>query len=104
MRRSMGVIRNELSEMIALGERLIAAGEPAVLATLFAAKGSTYRPLGSMMLGGPSSAFMAGGVSGGCLEEYIARRGRALTERLPAVMLSFDADPEADHRDAPSLG
>jgi xanthine dehydrogenase accessory factor len=98
------MIRNELSEMIALAQRLSAAGEPAVLATLFAANGSTYRPLGSMMVGGPSPAFLAGGVSGGCLEEFIARRGRALTERQPAVMLSFDADPEADHSDAPSLG
>ncbi len=98
------MIRNELSEMIALAQRLSAAGEPAVLATLFAANGSTYRPLGSMMVGGPSPAFMAGGVSGGCLEEFIARRGRALTERQPAVLLNFDADPEADHGDAPSLG
>jgi xanthine dehydrogenase accessory factor len=98
------MIRNELSEMIALAQRLSAAGEPAVLATLFAANGSTYRPLGSMMVGGPSPAFMAGGVSGGCLEEFIARRGRTLTERQPAVMLNFDADPQADHGDTPSLG
>jgi xanthine dehydrogenase accessory factor len=98
------MIRNELSEMISLAERLNAAAEPAVLATLFAANGSTYRPLGSMMLGGPSSAFMAGGVSGGCLEEFIARRGRALAERQSAIMLHFDADPDADHADAPSLG
>jgi xanthine dehydrogenase accessory factor len=90
--------------MISLAERLSAAAEPAVLATLFAANGSTYRPLGSMMLAGPSSAFTAGGVSGGCLEEYIARRGRALTDQQPAVMLSFDADPQSEHADVPSLG
>jgi xanthine dehydrogenase accessory factor len=98
------MIRNELSEMISLAGRLSAAAEPAVLATLFAANGSTYRPLGSMMLSGPSSAFTAGGVSGGCLEEYIARRGRALTDQRPAVVLSFDADPQSDHADVPSLG
>jgi xanthine dehydrogenase accessory factor len=98
------MIRNELSEMISLSERLNAAAEPAVLATLFAAHGSTYRPLGSMMLGGPSSALTAGGVSGGCLEDYIARRGRALTDQQPAVMLSFEANPDADHTDVPSLG
>ena len=98
------MIRNELGEMISLAERLCAAGEPAVLATLFAANGSTYRPLGSMMVSGPGSGFIAGGVSGGCLEEFIARRGRLLTDARPAVMLSFDADPEADHADAPSLG
>ena len=98
------MIRNELSEMISLGERLNAADEPAVLATLFAANGSTYRPLGSMMLGGPSSALTVGGGSGGCLEEFIARRGRALTDQQPAAMLSFDADPDADHTGVPSLG
>ncbi len=98
------MIRNELSEMVSLAERLSAANEPAVLATLFAAHGSTYRPLGSMLLAGPSSAFTAGGVSGGCLEEHIARRGRALTDGQPAVMLNFDADPDADHADVPSLG
>jgi xanthine/CO dehydrogenase XdhC/CoxF family maturation factor len=57
-----------------------------------------------MMIGGPSSAFMAGGVSGGCLEEFIARRGRALTEQRSSALLSFAADPDADHSDAPSLG
>src|SRR5688572_15415190 len=96
--------RNDLSEMIALADRLEAAEMPAVLATLFAANGSTYRPLGSMMLGGPSSAFMAGGVSGGCLEEYILRRGRELTEQQPAVLLHFDADPESERTDVPALG
>jgi xanthine/CO dehydrogenase XdhC/CoxF family maturation factor len=98
------MIRNDFKEMISLAERLNAAAEPAILATLFAANGSTYRPLGSMMLGGPSSAFIAGGVSGGCLEEFIARRGRALSDQKSAVMLSFEADLDADHSDAPSLG
>jgi xanthine/CO dehydrogenase XdhC/CoxF family maturation factor len=98
------MIRNDFKEMISLAERLNAAAEPAILATLFAATGSTYRPLGSMMIGGPSSAFMAGGVSGGCLEEFIARRGRALTDQRSSAMLSFAADPDADHADAPSLG
>ncbi|HEV2971841.1 MAG TPA: XdhC family protein [Pirellulales bacterium] len=93
-----------MNEMISLAGRLNAVAEPAVLATLFAANGSTYRPLGSMMLAGPSSEFTAGGVSGGCLEEYIARRGRVLTDREPAVMLSFDADPRTDRADVPSLG
>src|SRR4051794_19092281 len=96
--------RNDLIDMIALAERLRAASEPAVLATLFATNGSTYRPLGSMMLCGPSSELMAGGVSGGCLEEYIARRGRMLTEQSPATMLSFDADPDGGRADVPSLG
>src|SRR3954451_8581299 len=98
------MIRNELSEMISLAERLQAADFPATLATLVAANGSTYRPLGSMMLGGPSSTYMAGGVSGGCLEGYILQRGLSLTKQQPAIMLQFDADPQAYQSDIPSLG
>ena len=94
--------RTELSDMIALAERLLGAGETAVLATLFCSDGSTYRALGSMMVSGPGSA-AAGGVSGGCVEEYVARHGRTLVQRQAAAMLSFDADPYADGG-KPSLG
>ena len=90
--------------MIALAERLAAAGEAGVLATLVCSNGSTYRRLGSMMVSGPGST-AAGGVSGGCVEEYVARHGRTLTQRQPAAMLSFDADPDNDGDGGkPSLG
>jgi xanthine dehydrogenase accessory factor len=97
------VIRTEINEMVSLAERLLTAGEPGILATLFAANGSTYRPLGSMMLAGPSSAMTVGGVSGGCLEDYIARRGRMLTEAKPAILLRFNSAPDAG-ADVPMLG
>jgi xanthine dehydrogenase accessory factor len=71
---------------------------------LFSADGSTYRTLGSMMVSGPGSGFIAGGVSGGCLEEYIARRGRELIGRYGATMLSFDTDPDNHGDGVPSLG
>src|SRR5437588_285622 len=90
--------RNELSEMIALGERLNAAGEPAVLATLFAANGSTYRPLGSMMLGGPSSALTAGGGCGGSIEVLVERftpDHLAFLHQLAAVHESDEASTAA---------
>src|SRR5579863_7672590 len=61
----------ELDAMIALAKRLVASGIPGTLSTLFSARGSTYRPLGSMMVSLPGAH--AGGVSGGCLEEYVAR-------------------------------
>jgi xanthine/CO dehydrogenase XdhC/CoxF family maturation factor len=85
--------RDELRAMIDLGSRLLAVGEPGVLSTLFSSSGSTYRPLGSMMVSGPGS-LVAGGISGGCLEEFIARTGRALTHLHDAAMLSFDSDAE----------
>jgi xanthine/CO dehydrogenase XdhC/CoxF family maturation factor len=97
------MLRREVQDMIDLAERLLAAGEVGVLATLFSSRGSTYRPLGSMMVAGPGS-MTAGGVSGGCLEEYIARHGRLLVQESRACMLSFDADPDADDTDKPNLG
>jgi xanthine dehydrogenase accessory factor len=95
--------RADLAEMISLAERLLAVGEPSALATLFAVHGSSYRPLGSMMLAGPSAALSAGGISGGCLEDYLVRRGRMLGVEHPAVMLSFDVGLDAAG-DMPSLG
>jgi xanthine dehydrogenase accessory factor len=95
--------RSELTHMIDLAKRLLAAGEPGVLSTLFTSNGSTYRPLGSMMVSGPP-ALLAGGISGGCLEQYVARTGRSLTQQQPAAMLSFDADPDHDDGAKPVLG
>src|SRR3954451_5567938 len=94
--------RPELSDMIALAERLLAADEIGVLATLFSSDGSTYRPLGAMMVSGPGS-ISAGGVSGGCVEEYVARHGRTRVQQRPSAVLSFDADPDGGG-DRPSLG
>ncbi|HYE18441.1 MAG TPA: XdhC family protein [Tepidisphaeraceae bacterium] len=82
-------MRTELPKLIAMARRLLDNGEPGVLATLVSAKGSSYRSLGSMMVGGPPGV-IAGGVSGGCLEEYVVRRGREMTRDRGAVLLSFD--------------
>jgi xanthine dehydrogenase accessory factor len=98
------MLREELSEMIKLAERLAEVGETAVLATLFSANGSTYRSLGSMMVSGYGSTYIAGGISGGCLEEYIAGRGRELIKRYDATMMSFETAPDSDDAGLPSLG
>src|SRR5687767_15882145 len=82
-------MRSELPQLIALAGRLLDNDEPGTLATLFSATGSSYRSLGSMMVGGPPGA-VAGSVSGGCLEEYIARHGREMMRVRDAVPLSFD--------------
>jgi xanthine dehydrogenase accessory factor len=94
-------MRHGLQEMIALGEQMVAADLPGILATLFAARGSTYRPLGSMMIGLPG--MYVGGVSGGCLEAYVAREGVLATRREPAVILSFSTAHETPVG-APVLG
>src|SRR5688572_12864389 len=97
-------MRTELPHLIALAQRLLDAGEHGTLATLVSARGSSYRSLGSMMLGGPPGT-AAGGISGGCLEEYIACHGRELTRYHGAVLLSFDTGSAEDVEDAkPVLG
>src|SRR5918999_1776826 len=97
-------MRTELPELIALAQRLLDNNEPGTLATLFSTKGSSYRSLGSMMVGGPAGA-VAGGVSGGCLEEYIVRHGREVKRDRGALLLSFDTGGAGDVEDPkPVLG
>jgi len=94
-------MKQELAAMIALAERLVASDTPGTLSTLFSARGSTYRPLGAMMVSLPGTH--AGGVSGGCLEEYVARAGERATRNTSAVMLRFSTHPDSDD-DTPVLG
>lgn len=64
-------------------------GQPLALATLVRAKGSSYRRPGARMLI-CADGTTAGSLSGGCLEEEVARRAfEVLRTGLPAVM-SFD--------------
>lgn len=98
------MLPQEFDEMHALARRLVAADVPGVLATLFWAEGSTYRQLGSMMVCGLSADMKCGGVSGGCLEDYIIRRGHELLRTQAAAILSFSSDPLSQHDDAPTLG
>jgi xanthine/CO dehydrogenase XdhC/CoxF family maturation factor len=94
-------MKQELSAVVALAKSLADSETPATLVTLFSARGSTYRPLGSMMVGLPG--MHAGGVTGGCLEEYVARAGERATRETPATILPFSTHPESDD-DAPALG
>lgn len=97
-------MRTELPQLIDLADRLLEHREPAILATLFSSRGSSYRSLGSMMVGGPPT-IAAGGVSGGCLEEYVLRHGREMTRDRAAVLISFDTGGADDVDDAkPVLG
>jgi xanthine dehydrogenase accessory factor len=95
------MIAQDLDAMRALAGRMLQAGTPGTLSTLFAAHGSTYRPLGSMMVGLPGRC--AGGISGGCLEEYIARVGERETRSAPAAMLRFSTHADSDDN-APVVG
>ena len=64
-------------------------GQPLALATLVRAQGSSYRRPGARMLICPDG-MTAGSLSGGCLEEEVARRAfDVLRTRVPSLM-SFD--------------
>jgi xanthine dehydrogenase accessory factor len=90
----------ELWAMADLAKHVVASGMPGTLSTLFSTRGSTYRPLGSMMVSLPGER--AGGISGGCLEEYVARIGERETRSTSVVMLHFSTHPD-DHT-VPTLG
>jgi len=98
---SVASMNRDLAAMITLANRLVASEIPGTLSTLFAARGSTYRTLGSMMVSLPG--MHAGGISGGCLEEHVARAGARATQNAPAVMLRFNTRPDSDD-DTPVLG
>jgi xanthine/CO dehydrogenase XdhC/CoxF family maturation factor len=54
-----------------------------------------------MMVSSPG--MRAGGISGGCLEEYVTRVGERATRSVSAVMLRFTTHPDSDD-DIPILG
>ena len=63
--------------------------EPFALATLVRARGSSYRRPGARMLI-CADGTTAGSLSGGCLEEEVARRGLAILPGAPPELMSFD--------------
>jgi xanthine/CO dehydrogenase XdhC/CoxF family maturation factor len=63
--------------------------EPWAVATLVETQGSTYRKPGARMLI-DSHGGTVGVLSGGCLEEEIARRGREIIGGAAAALIEFD--------------
>src|SRR5436853_372427 len=77
----------EIKDILGLHE--LYRGEPLALATLVAARGSSYRRPGArMLICGDGTT--AGSLSGGCLEEEVVRRSQeVMRDEIPALM-SFD--------------
>lgn len=87
-----------MSELKALIERargLRASGQPALLATLVAVRGSSYRRPGARLLIG-CDGVVAGAVSGGCLERDLARRGWWHTADGGPALVTYDSTDDAD--------
>lgn len=84
----------ELRDIVAAWARLGATAEPAVLATVVETAGSSYRRPGARLLLS-SERWMAGGVSGGCLERDLLSKAWWRT-REGAVVVTYDSTSAED--------
>jgi xanthine dehydrogenase accessory factor len=78
------------------------AGVPVVLATVVRVEGSTYRRPGARLLVS-EERWLAGGVSGGCVERDLLKRAFFRTEREPALV-EYDSRSDEDAGWALALG
>jgi xanthine dehydrogenase accessory factor len=79
----------ELRRIAAAWRELKSKGEPAVLATVVETAGSTYRRPGARLLMS-QERWLAGGISGGCLEGEVLKKAWWRTADGP-VLLSYDS-------------
>ena len=85
----------ELQEILAAYEAIRRQGESAALATVVAVSGSSYRRPGARMLL-TADGWVAGGVSGGCLESDVAARARVVLERNETDIVTYDTTEDGD--------
>lgn len=76
-------------------EQLSREAKPAALATVVAVGGSSYRRPGARMLIAADGRTW-GGISGGCLERDVARRGRGVIETGEPVLCRYDTTETPD--------
>lgn len=86
---------SEISEVLAAISELAARGAPMALATIVATRGSTYRRAGARLLV-PAEGPAIGNLSGGCLEDDVARAGREVMANGVPQLLTFDMTAEGD--------
>jgi xanthine dehydrogenase accessory factor len=79
----------ELRQLVEAARRLRDAGEPFLISMVVAVQGSAYRGSGARMLSS-AERWVAGSVSGGCLERDVLRKGFWHTREARAVLLSYD--------------
>ena len=86
---------SELSDILDRIDELAAASEPMALATIVATRGSTYRQAGARMLV-PADSQPIGNISGGCLEDDVARIGREVIASGVPRTVTFDMTADDD--------
>lgn len=86
---------SELTEILGAIEQRAGRGEQLALATIIATRGSTYRRAGARLLV-PADGPPIGNISGGCLEDDVARVGREVLARGEARTIEFDLTADDD--------
>ena len=82
---------NELQAIVDAYEVARRDGKPAVLATVVAVEGSTYRRPGARMLLVEGDGWAAGSISGGCLEGDVAKKAWWRTQSGKPVLVTYDS-------------
>jgi xanthine/CO dehydrogenase XdhC/CoxF family maturation factor len=85
----------ELRDILSAYEVVRRQGTPAALATVVAVSGSSYRRPGARMLVN-TRGWVAGGVSGGCLESDVLARARSVMESGRADIVTYDTTEDGD--------
>ncbi len=93
----------ELQETLDGAERLREHGEEAVLATVVAVRGSTYRRTGARLLL-DKHGWVSGGISGGCLEGDVLRKAWWRTGANGYALVTYDSTTDEDDEMAWGLG
>ena len=86
---------SELSCILQAIEEHRASGAPMALATIVATTGSTYRHAGARLFV-PAEGEPIGNISGGCLEDDVARIGREVMRTGEPRLVSFDLTADED--------
>lgn len=85
----------ELEVIVAETEGLRASGKSAVLATVVGVEGSAYRLPGARMLI-TDAGWIAGSISGGCLESDVILRAAGVIRANEAVVVTYDTTSDED--------
>ena len=86
---------SEIRQVLAAVSELAGRNEPMALATIAATRGSTYRRAGARLLI-PSHGEPIGNLSGGCLEDEVARVGQEVMSTGTPRLLTFDMTAEGE--------
>jgi len=86
---------SEIQEVLAAIANMAERHEPMALATIVATRGSTYRRAGARYLV-PATGEPIGNLSGGCLEDDVARAGREVMSSGEPRLMTFDMTADGE--------